>query len=193
MPQNNSPKIVLTHEWRGLDIEQKVFYNGLVIRDYKCKRCGGQAKTGERGSIPEFCPQCRPKVYKERYYIPHPRPGTRRGSWSSFSKLRLELLNKAQNKCSECGKQSSDLDIHHLDREGYGKTNFPNNDINNLKVLCTSCHLRLHYGSTIEAGKIDHLRAECKNLEQIEQIFNVSKQRIHQIYLEFIAGTDERR
>lgn len=40
-------------------------------------------------------------------------------------------------KCEECG-QSYDLLVHHIDEDR------SNNDFNNLKVLCTSCHAIVH-------------------------------------------------
>ena len=164
-----------------------------MIRSYICQECGKQSNTAERGSIPEFCPQCRTKARKERYgeryvgryYIPHPRPVAGR---HLFRKKRLELLNKAQNQCSKCGGQSSDLDIHHLDRNGYGKTGYPDNSDKNLVVLCPSCHQKLHSNSRVDIDELNHLRAEGKTFEQIGQRFGVSRQRIHQLYLKDILS-----
>jgi len=40
-------------------------------------------------------------------------------------------------KCNNCGR-TEDLHIQHIDE------NWRNNDITNLKLLCKSCHLRMH-------------------------------------------------
>ena len=154
-----------------------------MIREYTCKQCGEHFSTGERGAIPEICLGCRPKVYKERhgsYYIPR-KPRILDG-WSAFRILRFDLLKRAQNKCSACGKQSTDLDIHHKDGNGFGKTKRPNNNASNLVVLCTSCHMQLHNNYALKLETIIHLRAEGQTFARIGQSFGVSRQRIHQIY-----------
>jgi hypothetical protein len=61
-------------------------------------------------------------------------------------KLALEVYDRSGRKCEECG-EVNDLTIHHID--GNGRHNqekgLPmNNDADNLKVLCRSCHGRIH-------------------------------------------------
>ncbi len=40
--------------------------------------------------------------------------------------------------CGECGQTEGQIDVHHSDM------NRKNNKVNNLKVLCASCHAKLH-------------------------------------------------
>ena len=57
-----------------------------------------------------------------------------------FKKLRERLLKQNNYRCSECRKYKDNwyLVIHHKDH------NWRNNKINNLVVLCRSCHQKLH-------------------------------------------------
>jgi hypothetical protein len=43
-----------------------------------------------------------------------------------------------KNECENCGT-TNDLHVHHTDR------NHANDDPTNLKTLCSSCHLKLHW------------------------------------------------
>ena len=44
--------------------------------------------------------------------------------------------------CAECGKvyPEHSLEVHHVDGD------HENNDLNNLKILCTICHRKHHFG-----------------------------------------------
>lgn len=59
----------------------------------------------------------------------------------------LIVYDRANRKCEECGRDSN-LVIHHRDHKGILmrrlKIGEMNNDIDNLVVLCSSCHGRLH-------------------------------------------------
>ena len=58
----------------------------------------------------------------------------------------LLAVKKAKRKCEKCGS-SENLQIHHKDRKGRNYKNKglkPNNNLNNLIVLCRSCHAILH-------------------------------------------------
>lgn len=61
-------------------------------------------------------------------------------------KKALFIYDRAKRKCEQC-KTEFDLTIHHKD--GNGRHNIEkhlpqNNDVNNLQILCRSCHGRLH-------------------------------------------------
>lgn len=61
-------------------------------------------------------------------------------------KLALKIYDKYGRKCAECGNKNSLL-IHHLDRKGWNyiaKGLKPNDDENNLILLCRRCHGRIH-------------------------------------------------
>lgn len=55
---------------------------------------------------------------------------------------RNKALSKKQKKCEKCGKTDfkslSKLHVHHKDG------NRKNNQLSNLKLLCSGCHLNLH-------------------------------------------------
>lgn len=52
-------------------------------------------------------------------------------------KKALEVWEKYDKKCSSCGSENC-LVVHHID--GSGKTENPNNSLNNLELLCVKCH-----------------------------------------------------
>lgn len=57
------------------------------------------------------------------------------------STYRKIILNLKENKCEECGysKYSEVLEVHHID------CNRTNNEIENLKILCPTCHVEMHF------------------------------------------------
>lgn len=67
----------------------------------------------------------------------------------------LPLFKKYKGKCSECGSKSY-LHIHHKDNKG---SNLPiakrNNSLDNLVLLCRSCHGKLHGSITCWSRKHD--------------------------------------
>lgn len=52
--------------------------------------------------------------------------------------LHWRARRHRKEACEECGT-TTDLHVHHVDR------NPENNDPSNLKTLCASCHLKLHW------------------------------------------------
>ena len=54
-----------------------------------------------------------------------------------LTEIRRIIFERDNNTCQRCGTREHLL-IHHLD------TNDRNNDLTNLIVLCTPCHLALH-------------------------------------------------
>lgn len=55
------------------------------------------------------------------------------------SVLKRKIKELYENKCSNC-LSSNNLHIHHIDK------NKSNNDIENLILLCASCHMKIHKG-----------------------------------------------
>lgn len=62
----------------------------------------------------------------------------------------LEVYKKYDNKCLECGTLEN-LSIHHIDHSG--KSNNPNNKIENLQLLCFQCHGKIHGAESKEAKR----------------------------------------
>jgi len=61
-------------------------------------------------------------------------------------KTALEVYDKYHRKCAYCGEKN-DLTIHHLDGKGINylfRGLKPNNDFDNLILLCRKCHGSIH-------------------------------------------------
>ena len=61
-------------------------------------------------------------------------------------KIARLVFDKYDRKCNQCGSTER-LAIHHIDGKGRNYTNKnmkPNNDINNLELLCIRCHGSIH-------------------------------------------------
>ena len=61
--------------------------------------------------------------------------------WKYGFELALQVYEKSGRSCHECGSKET-LSIHHID--GSGNYPSPNNNLENLLLLCQSCHGRLH-------------------------------------------------
>ena len=59
-----------------------------------------------------------------------------------FGGFKKEVMDRDSNMCQSCGTKEK-LSVHHIDNTNYRKGN-ANNDLDNLMVLCTSCHSFLH-------------------------------------------------
>lgn len=129
--------------------------------------------------------------------------------------LAVEIYDKYDRKCYVCGSEEN-LSIHHIDGKGRNYENRglkPNNSLNNLQLLCVSCHSSISgkYGSMvrwkshikdsifIKKEKIKRYKKEyqIKNKEMIKakkkeyylrnkEIVNQEEERRYQI---FMAGT----
>jgi 5-methylcytosine-specific restriction endonuclease McrA len=69
-------------------------------------------------------------------------------SRSTVKRYGENTLKELKNdwKCSKC-EETSDLTIHHKDRNGINKAKIGekmNNNIENLEVMCRKCHGGLH-------------------------------------------------
>jgi hypothetical protein len=61
-----------------------------------------------------------------------------------FGERREIILKRGGNICANCGS-SKNLVIHHKDHNGRNNDS-PNNESNNLVVVCSPCHARHHFG-----------------------------------------------
>ena len=57
-----------------------------------------------------------------------------RNNYRIYREITLQLLG---NECKDCGKKE-DLGINHMD------SNFNNNNLENIELLCRECHIRKH-------------------------------------------------
>ena len=61
----------------------------------------------------------------------------------------ITTYRKCHHKCEDCG-QTHDLLVHHIDHDR------TNNEFDNFKVVCTSCHAIIHKRIT-NIVKMQHL------------------------------------
>jgi 5-methylcytosine-specific restriction endonuclease McrA len=90
---------------------------------------------------------------------------------------REDVLKRDKYKCRLCGSIDY-LCVHHIDQD------LNNNSVENLITLCQRCHLKSHGKKLIEIDEIEKIlkmREEGKTLQAIGKIYNVTRQRIHQI------------
>lgn len=134
-----------------------------------CQMCGADFTAGIRGQIHRYCRLCRERAK----YLKDSRRLYKRSA-----------LIRAGFRCEICSRSSSDtrLHIHHKDGKGEHKTGQPNNNLDNLIVLCGHCHMSRHdIGCSIDVKEVRQLRGSGQTLNQIGQTYGVSRQRILQI------------
>jgi len=72
-----------------------------------------------------------------------------------WQRKRLEAMESKDFTCESCGDSESTLNVHH---KAYFKSRDPwEYEINQLNVLCASCHENEH-------SKVDHLKLICSTL-----------------------------
>lgn len=55
-----------------------------------------------------------------------------------------QVLFEKYGGCEICGSTHR-LQVHHIDRVSYHNSPKPNNRLENLRLLCQTCHLKLHH------------------------------------------------
>lgn len=96
-----------------------------------------------------------------------------------FSSNKKHVLERDGSKCVDCGSTKR-LVIHHKD--GSGKSENPNNEIDNLITLCHSCHMRHHSGVKNHAfihltkDQILDARRSSSSWEETAKKLSVTKQ-----------------
>lgn len=106
-----------------------------VVARTSCKKCADRMYelAKKRGDRKKYFIKNRERLNAEnlkRYYK------------RKYGGLYEIVLERDSYSCTKCGK-SSNLIVHHIDGNGYYSKN-PNNSIDNLITLCTSCHGYLH-------------------------------------------------
>lgn len=64
------------------------------------------------------------------------------GEWVDSKNYRLRAFNSQEHKCFVCGWNEDEriLEVHHIDE------NRSNNSVENLKILCPTCHRKITLG-----------------------------------------------
>lgn len=110
-------------------------------------------------------------------------------------KLCLEVYEKYDRKCSECGSEDY-LAIHHIDGRGRNYENMgkkPNNSLDNLQLMCRVCHGRLHgsysgYGLKRNKGQAGERQTDEQRAEYRKRYYQNNKEK-----WEKYRGTDRRK
>ncbi len=106
---------------------------------------------------------------KIRYRYPH-------GMSPSYAGARQVLVTQSQGICSQCGRKVAHPDVHHRNGHGYASHN-PDNNLNNLIVLCRSCHRIEHLKSCNSAEthkNVLELRIQGLTYRQIRKELSIS-------------------
>ncbi|MGF7145282.1 5-methylcytosine-specific restriction endonuclease McrA [Anaerotaenia torta] len=132
----------------------------------KCLQCGKDFKTHQcqinRGGG-KFCSVSCGTTYRNIHDNPVNKPGVKEKISKNHAEVpwlikycsngykgqrvasyRLKAFRAHGKKCNRCGSKEK-LEVHHKDRDHH------NNEIENLEVLCKTCHTKLHYGEYIQA------------------------------------------
>lgn len=125
----------------------------IANKTIKCVGCGVE-KIGIK-HIRKYCSiKCRNSYRGKEYYIKNRETEKQRkldGYYKRyFSGNADAVYKKYKNICANCWSENN-LAIHHIDLSGTSKK--PNNSIENLVLLCNSCHGKIHY--FLQAGKVD--------------------------------------
>jgi hypothetical protein len=111
-----------------------------------CKQCEQNKQHKALG----LCQQCYYKIYNHKYRQNLKQNDPKKyndykNSWrNGGDKVQKIVFDKFDNKCAEC-HDDYDLVIHHLDNNGRSKfSDKLNNNIENLVLLCRSCHAYIH-------------------------------------------------
>ena len=101
-----------------------------------------------------------------------------------WSGVIREFICNRDKTCQVCGSTKR-LDVHHMDGNGKHLTENPNQNPNNLILLCHKCHMRLHFQASGRNKDIVARRKGGETLQSIGTHYALSRQRILQITQNF--------
>ena len=91
-----------------------------------------------------------------------------------MKKIRLIKLQQTQGKCEVCGNRA--YTIHHKDES------IDNHSLENLMVLCNSCHKILHHSEDKKNHTSLFIRIYGITLEKIAKQLNFTMARCYQLH-----------
>lgn len=115
----------------------------------KCEKCNEIKQIKALG----LCKSCYRKEWKNKLdKTDHQKFLEQKNSWRNGGvRTTKRVYKKFNSQCAICGSQE-DLTIHHIDNKGRNAKR-KNNTLNNLVLLCRSCHtketLKRRYGNNL--------------------------------------------
>ena len=125
---------------------------------HKCPNCGLYSKIKKQKNI-FYCVNCGKQLYRSNSKIQKNKSGyfycskkcgneyknkirEENGEWLNSSNYRKKAFLVKEHKCCVCGWNEDEriLEVHHIDEDR------ENNDINNLCILCPTCHRKITLG-----------------------------------------------
>lgn len=148
---------------------EHVFKRKLICKkcydNAQCKICGSKENVHRKVML---CDKCYQRNYSKKYYEEHKndiKNNSKKNYYNNheknleyrkkyrekiqFDDNRQKALERANNKCEICGSKK-DLIVHHKDKKGRG-SKIKNNSLDNLIVLCKSCHIKEHRKDLLNA------------------------------------------
>lgn len=127
-------RIIKEMETHGIKRRTKKEANAKYIKHNICVVCDSSFRPV--GSTYRLT--CSNKCHKEwmEQYRYNPKNIKHGGSQSRYQRIAREIK---EQKCEMCNATDVRLDVHHIDK------NKSNNIIENIVILCVSCHAKLHY------------------------------------------------
>lgn len=138
------------YDWET--IANYVVCNGV----HQCPNCGLHAKSIENVF---HCSNCGKEIYRPNSKVKQNKSGyfycsqqcgnehknkirKDNGEWDHSNNYRRRALETYEHQCCICGWNEDEriLEVHHIDE------NRENNDINNLCILCPTCHRKITLG-----------------------------------------------
>ncbi|MFW6282022.1 MAG: HNH endonuclease [bacterium] len=117
-------------------------YNPTSNRQKWCKKCGEEIKQKNKK---EYIKKYHKNNYKKKGYN---QKGENNNSYKTgigfFQRKKRDSMEEV--KCERCGSKENLL-VHHKDR------NRENNNLENLEMLCKSCHQKEHMIRDEETGR----------------------------------------
>lgn len=118
------------------------YVNGIIgAKPRICVNCGKEfLLRDENGkAIPRY-KTCSDKCLHE--FLSHKHSDEKSLTWKGGSSQGYYQKKAKVHKtmqCERCGERNVRLDVHHIDKDK------SNNSVENIMILCVSCHAKLHY------------------------------------------------
>lgn len=162
-----------TYAAEGIDVEIRncfICSSPFVVSktsDYQkhcTDRCLNSVKSEEIDAYKELL---KGKTFEKKKFRNHSYKDKTR-----FGGNKYKVLERDGYKCVECGKDNpKSLIIHHKDHSGASEN--PNNDMDNLKTLCRSCHM-LHHSLEDDSHVMYHRRKNRISIPKNELLDAIS-------------------